>query len=407
MKDKRIQTKVISSQQKIKIISIYVLLLFGIGAMGYIYSLFKYYQFVYQGAEKTVLPIPNVEFLLWNSHPSSFEFSFYRFHDIQQARKAVQIYVHLKLRSKTTSKKQILLKSQISIMRSGWHRGYAGTVLENENINAELSCLEVCKPQMIFEYILSEYPADYMLAIEILNPAELYNDGVEAFTTGAVTNQQAFALQVFVIQVIMYIISIIAFILALLFLENARDPLYLRIFSLCGIFVNSQWFLFYPGRIRIIIKEVMLSFHIALLMNLWFNRIKHLTGKKYNKMKVFMVLLITIPSFLVYHLLWNIPFILGISVFGIWAIITIISNYKRVKELLWTDLVLFLVISTYLIGYFYILAMGKYDFMANSEFNLLLNLKNAIFTMIIVIINSLSQDVILKSSGRVVNLTIS
>jgi hypothetical protein len=333
--------------------------------------------------------------------------SFYRFHDIQQARKAVQIYVHLKLKSKTALKKQILMRTQISIMRSGWHRGYAGSVLQNEKINTELTCLEICKPQMIFEYKLPEYPADYMLAIEILNPAELYDEGVEAFTTGAVTDQPAFALQVFLIQVIIYIISIMAFILVLLSLENARDPLHLRIFSLCGIYVNSQWYLFYPGRIRILIKEVILSFHIALLMNLWFNRIEGLTGKKYDKIKMFMVLLIAIPSFLVYHLLWNLPLILGISFFGIWAIFTIISNYKRVQELSWNDLVFFLVVSTYLICYLYILAMGNYDFMANSEVNLLFNLKNAIFTMIIVIIDSLSRDIIIKSSDKVVDLTIS
>lgn len=104
MKDKRIPTKVISNRQEIKIIAIYVLLLFGIGAMGYIYSLFKYYQFEYQGAEKTVLPIPNVDFLLFNSDSNSFELSFYRFHDIQQARNFVQIYVHLKLNSKASDK---------------------------------------------------------------------------------------------------------------------------------------------------------------------------------------------------------------------------------------------------------------------------------------------------------------
>lgn len=414
MKDKRILTKIISNRQEIKIIAIYVLLFFGIGAMGYIYSIFKYYQFIYQGPEKTVLPIPNVDFLLWNSDSSSFELSFYRFHDIQQARKFVQIYLHFKLKSKITSQKQIFVRSQISIMRSGWHRGYAGSVLQNEKINVELTCAEICKPQMVFEYKIPEYNADYMLAIEILNPAELYNEGVEAFTTGAVTERPAFALQVFLFQVTMYIISIIAFISALLSLENARDPSYLRIFSLCGIYVNSQWYLFYPGRIRILIKEVILSFHIALLINLWFKRIENLTGKKYNKIKMLMITLIAIPSFLVFHLLWNLPLILGISVFGIWTLFTIIFNYKKFKQLSWCDLIFFLAVSTYLICYLYILTMCNYDFMANSQMNLLFNLKNAIFTMIIVCIDSLSRDIILKSleafnaeKDEIVDLTIS
>lgn len=403
MKDKRILSNFLSKRQEIKIVVIYVFLLIGIVTTSYISVLFRDHQFAYQSAENTVLPIPNVEFLLWDSDKKSFELSFYRFHDIQNARTLLQLYVHLKLRPNIQSKKEIIIKSKISIMRSGWHRDYAGSILENERIEAKLTCLGSCKPQMIFEHKIAEDYVDYRVAIEILNPSDIYNEGVEALTTGIVTEDLGFAVRVLIIKIILYIISICAFILTVLSLDTIRDPLYLRIFTLCGVFVNSQGYLFYPGRIRILIREAILATHTALLVNLYISSIECIAGQKFKKWKLFLIILITAPSFIVYHLLWNLPIIIGASIFGGWSIWILYSNYQRTKKSSRNDKAFFLVVLAYIVCYLFILIKGDFNFLGSAEFSILFNLKNAIFSMIIILIQSFTQSEVLNTEMKSVS----
>jgi len=381
-----------TSLKKPAIKIIYTSLLLGISLIIYIYYLHKYDQLKYQSAETTVLPIPNVGFLLQNPHPNSFEMSFYRFHDIQSATLVIQIFIQLKLQSKSQSKKEVMMDSKISIMRSGINRGYAGSLLENERINVNLSCDGTCKPQILFEYPISMYESDYMIAIEILNPTELYNQGVEAFNTGITTAKVDFSLKKLIIQLLLLIISIFTLPLTSLFIGNTRDPLYFRIFNLCVIFMNSHNSFFANGRIRVLIKEAFFTVHTTVFMIIWFHTIENILEKRYGILKKAIIAMVAISSFLIYHLLLATPLILSSFVLGGWSIFTVACNYQKFKQSSPKNLTFFIILSTYMLCYLHILCKDRFDFLALSEYNLLFNLGNTLFTFLIAILNYPFQD---------------
>lgn len=380
-----------SSLKKPAIIIIYATLLFGISLIIYIHNFHKYSQFNYQGAEPTVLPIPNVDFLLKNPHPNTFEMSFYRFHDIQSATTVIQVFIQLKLYPRIQSDREIMMDCKISIMRSGMNRGYSGSVLENERINVNLSCNGACKPQLLFEYSIPMHETDYMIAIEILNPTDLYNQGVEAFKTGVVTASLDFKLKKAVIQLTIVIISIFTLPFTALFIGDARDPFYFRIFNLCGIFMNTHNSFLFNGRIRILMKEAVFTMHTAILMVIWLHTIENILAKKYGALKKAIVMMVSIPSFLIYHLLLPTPLIVSSFIVGGWVLFTVTYNYQKFKQSSSENLAFFMMVSAYLICYIYILSQD-FDFLILSEYNLLFNLGNTLFTFLIAILRYSFQN---------------
>lgn len=378
---------------------IYTSLLLGISLIVYIHYLHKYDQFNYQGAETTVLPIPNVGFLLQNPHPNSFEMSFYRFHDVQSATLVIQIFIQLKLQSKFQSNQEVMMDSKISIMRSGVNRGYTGTEVENKRIQIKLSCNGTCKPQILFEYPISMYKSDYMIAIEILNPVELYNQGVEAFNTGVLTGKITFSLKKTIVELLLLIISTFTLPITTSSIGTSRDPCYLRIFNLCGIFVSSNNSFLFNGRIRILIKEVVFTLHSAILMLIWFHTIKNILGKRYGILKKAIVAMVAISSFLVYHLLLGTPLVLSSFVLAGWSIFTVAYNYQKFKQSSPKNLAFFIILSTHVFCYLYILSKDRFDFLGFSEYNLLFNLGNTLFTFLIAILHYPFQNKVADSTN--------
>jgi ABC-type multidrug transport system fused ATPase/permease subunit len=373
--------------KKTKILLIYFFLLLGTCLTAFIYLFSTHYQFRYEPFDTSVPPLPFTEYCSENRKFPNFEMSIFRFHDIQSPRRLIQLYLFPKLYSDSQAKKDIIMKSEINIFRSNYFRLQVESIVKERRIDINITCREVvCEPLMVFEAEVPTYDDKFLVSLEVMNPSELYEQGLEAFTTGIVTKSSNYYLIVFIITIVLLIISLIVFLFSLLAMRGIHDTLHIRLVALSSCFVNLLQYLGHSTLIMNGLRELLLASHAALLSSIFLSSAKNLMNMKPDMVvERFLISIVGIFSLVLRNILWNSILTLVICFLGVLSIFLYIFNYHNFKQLRWEERTFSLLSWTYLWCYLYVFNKSNLDFLSEEGRVNLFYLMNSFFPVTLII----------------------